>query len=122
LSYVCFSVGRMDEGSDTAAALATIDVLRALRLDPARLSEAARIDALVAVQQLHAWADAQQVRLLAAMDVGTELDRDLAATEVGLALRSPPATAHDRLRGAHRRPGEPSAALATDRTSSTGWH
>jgi hypothetical protein len=94
----------MDEGCDTAAALATIDVLRALRVDPAPLSEAARIDALVAVQQLQAWADAQQVRLLAAMDVSTQLDRNLAATEVGVALRSPPATVHDQLpaRRVHR--------------------
>jgi hypothetical protein len=47
-------------------------------VDPARLSEAERIDALLALQQLSAWAEAQAVRILAAMDTGTDDERDLA--------------------------------------------
>jgi hypothetical protein len=69
-------------------------------LDPASLSEAERIDALVALQRFTAWAEAQAVRILARMDTGSELDRDLAATEIGVALREPPATVYDRLRTA----------------------
>ena len=75
--------------------------LRAQTIDPVELSEAARVDALVALQQLHAWTEAQEARLLAAMDTGSEVDRDLASTEIGVALRQPPATVYDRLRTAH---------------------
>ena len=82
-------------------ALSTAAALRAKTIDPAALSEAARVDALVELQQLHAWAEAQEARLLAAMDTGSEIDRDLAATEIGVALRQPPVTVYDRLRTAH---------------------
>src|SRR3569832_2554302 len=81
--------------------LAAVTSLRARSVDPAALSEAARVDARVALQQLHAWAESQEARLLAAMDTGTEIDRDLAATEIGVALRQPPVTVYDRLRTAH---------------------
>src|SRR4051794_29758435 len=82
-------------------ALSTVAALRAKTIDPTVLSEAARVDALVELQRLHAWAEAQEARLLAAMDTGSELDRDLAATEIGVALRQPPVTVYDRLRTAH---------------------
>src|SRR4051794_28705358 len=82
-------------------ALSTVAALRAKTIDPTVLSEAARVDALVELQQLHAWAEAQEARLLAAMDTGSEIDRDLAATEIGVALRQPPVTVYDRLRTAH---------------------
>jgi uncharacterized protein DUF222 len=88
----------MDRGDST---LAAVTALRARAVDPAALSEAARVDALVALQQLHAWTEAQEARLLAAMDTGTEVDRDLAATEVGVALRQAPAMVYDRLRTSH---------------------
>src|SRR4051812_2323004 len=74
------------------------------------LSEAGRVDALLALQALAGWVQAQQLRLLAAMappDAG-ELDRELAAVEIGCALRLPPATVTARLQAAgelvHRLP------------------
>jgi hypothetical protein len=88
----------MDRGD---SALAAVTALRARTVDPAALSEAARVDALVSLQQLHAWTEAQEARLLAAVDTGTEIDRDLAATEIGVALRQPPVTVYDRMRTAH---------------------
>ncbi len=88
----------MDRGDSTLAVLTS---LRARTVDPATLSEAARVDALLALQQLHAWAEAQEARILAAMDTGSEIERDLAATEIGVALRQPPVTVYDRLRTSH---------------------
>jgi hypothetical protein len=88
----------MDRGDSVLAAVAS---LRSRAIDPAVLSEAARVDALVALQQLHAWAEAQEAQILAAMDTGSEVDRDLTATEIGVALRQPPVTVYDRLRTAH---------------------
>jgi hypothetical protein len=85
-------------GLDAVAAIAAAAPFWSL--DAFELSEPARVDALLAVQQLQAWADAQQVRLLAAMcpPDADELTRDLVATEVGCALRLPPATVDIRLR------------------------
>src|SRR4051794_27601479 len=102
LSYPVASVLAMDRGVRRRnPALATAAALRAKTIDPAALSEAARVDALVELQRLHAWTEAQEARLLAAMDTGDEIDRDLAATEIGVALRQPPVTVYDRLRTAH---------------------
>jgi hypothetical protein len=61
-------------------------------IDPAALSDAGRIDALVACQRLVAWVDAQTQRILAAIDAapdpgGKRFVRD----EIGCALRLPPA-------------------------------
>lgn len=82
---------------DTVAAVAAAAPFWSV--DAFELSEPARVDALLAVQQLQAWADAQQLRLLAAMcpPEADELTRDLVATEVGCALRLSPATVDARL-------------------------
>jgi hypothetical protein len=41
-------------------------------IDPSRLSQNGRIDAAVAMERLKAWAEAQQVRILAAADADPE--------------------------------------------------
>ncbi|HEU5007754.1 MAG TPA: hypothetical protein VFT67_12330, partial [Jatrophihabitantaceae bacterium] len=63
-------------GSATAGVLA--------QLDPARLSQAGRVDALVGLERLQAWASALQTRMIAAlMDephvgaVAPKLDREM---------------------------------------------
>ena len=77
-----------------------IDELAAL--DPQHLSAAARVDALVAWERHIAWAQAQQLRLLAVMaESGTgpraELDRQWVREDVACALRLSAGTAADRL-------------------------
>ncbi len=68
-------------------------------LDAFGLSEAARVDALAGLQRLSGWADAQQARLLAAMipPGADELTRELAAAEVGAALRLAPSSVMAKL-------------------------
>jgi hypothetical protein len=81
------------------------------RVDPAQLSEAERIDALVLLQRFSVWVEAQAVRILARMDTGTEDERELAAVEVGVALRQPPTVVYDRLRTATELTGRLPATL-----------
>jgi Domain of unknown function (DUF222) len=87
-----------------AAEPITAGVLAALTAVSAdRLSDAGKIDALVGLQRLHAWAEAREMQIMAALAAGDpatdrELARDLAATEIGVALRQPPTTVHARLR------------------------
>jgi hypothetical protein len=85
----------MQRGAGLVAAIAARAPFT--RAHPEQLSKAARIDALVALEQLKSWVDAQQLRLLAVMAAGDEFDRDLAAAEVGVALCQPPATVHGRM-------------------------
>ncbi|MEO9139229.1 MAG: hypothetical protein ABI345_09200 [Jatrophihabitans sp.] len=71
-------------------------------LDPVELCDAGRVDALIALERLRAWADAQQARLYAAMSVpagevttrfGTrEPDKQWVRDEIACALRLSPAT------------------------------
>jgi hypothetical protein len=87
------------------AALADWDAVTAVAaaapvwpLDAFELSEAGRVDALVALQRLRGWVDAQELRLLATMTPpGDELAADLTATEVGCALRLSPVTVTSKL-------------------------
>src|SRR4051812_45055064 len=57
-------------------------------LDPAALSDAGRIDALVGVARLQAWAAAQEQRLLAAMAPTADvMEAGFLADEIACALR-----------------------------------
>jgi len=65
----------------------------AARVDPARLSDAARIDLLVALEKQAAWVAARQLELLAVIDSADLSEDRWAADEVAAALRIAPATA-----------------------------
>jgi hypothetical protein len=61
-------------------------------LEPESLSDAGRIDALVACQRLQGWADAQQLRLLAAVAASADpAGKGFVREEIGCALRLSPA-------------------------------
>src|SRR5438477_8074317 len=71
-----------DVSFDDLAALATLrpvgDVLEVLaRLDPKRLSPSARVDGLVALRRVQAWAAAQEHRFVAEMVARAEESADL---------------------------------------------
>jgi hypothetical protein len=60
-------------------------------LDAFELSDSGRVDALVALQRLRGWADAQELRLIAAMSApGDDVAAELAEAEIGCALRLSP--------------------------------
>jgi hypothetical protein len=103
-------VERMSEVAQWQAVAAVAAAAPLWPIDSFVSSEAEQIDALVALQRLQAWADAQQLRLLAAMAApdSDDLSRELVAAEVGCALRLAPATVDAKLREAtelrHRLP------------------
>jgi hypothetical protein len=67
-------------------------------LDPVGLSDAGRIDALLACQRLRAWTDAQEQRLLAAMAPAPDpVDKGFVRDEIGCALRLAPAVVTAKL-------------------------
>jgi hypothetical protein len=67
-------------------------------LDPAGLSDAGRIDALLACQRLRAWTDAQEQRLLAAMAPSDDpTDKGFVRDEIGCALRLAPSVVTAKL-------------------------
>jgi hypothetical protein len=67
-------------------------------LDPAGLSDAGRIDALLACQRLRAWVDGQEQRLLAAMAPTPDpLDKGFVRDEIGCALRLAPSVVASKL-------------------------
>jgi hypothetical protein len=100
----------MDRGARFVAAVVEAGADRRVR--PDRLSDAERVDTLVGLERLKAWADAQQARLLATMSAGNEIARDLVAVEVGVALRLPPATVNGRIFTARELTHRLPAALA----------
>jgi hypothetical protein len=60
-------------------------------IDPTALTDAGRIDALLACQRLIAWAEAQAHRLLAALDAAPDpTGKKFVRDEIGCALRLPP--------------------------------
>lgn len=67
-------------------------------LDSFELSGAGRVDVLVALQELGSWADAQSMRLMAAMGEEAELhEREFVADEIACALRITNSAAASRL-------------------------
>jgi hypothetical protein len=67
-------------------------------LDAFELSESGRVDALVALQRLRGWTDAQELRLIAAMSrPGDQLAVELAEAEIGCALRLSPSAVGAKL-------------------------
>lgn len=104
-------------GSATAKVLA--------QLDPGRLSQAGRVDALVGLERLKAWAAALQTRMMIALvddpctgSVAPKLDRDWAKEDVRACLGESAIGANARIRTAtelmHRLPAT-LAALETGR-------
>ncbi|MDT4912848.1 MAG: hypothetical protein QOC66_1976, partial [Pseudonocardiales bacterium] len=79
-------------------------------LDPAALTDGGRIDALLACARLHAWVDAQEQRLLAALAPSADrADKGFVRDEIACALRLAPAVVSAKLGTAtelvHRLPG-----------------
>jgi hypothetical protein len=98
-------------GSATAKVLAL--------LDPTRLSQAGRVDALVGLERLVAWAQAEQTRVLAAMAddrfpgaVAPSLERSWVKEDVRAALGESSLGANARLREAENLVHERPATLA----------
>jgi hypothetical protein len=67
-------------------------------LDAFEMSESGRVDALVALQQLSGWVEAQSLRLMAAMaDAAEPYEAEFVADQIACALQLSPGTAAARL-------------------------
>jgi hypothetical protein len=104
-------VARVPPGAGTAGVLGLVD--------PVRMSQPGRVDALVGLERLIAWAAAQQVRMLAAMandplpdSVAPDLDREWVSEDVRAALGESSLGATVRLRHAQELTGRLDATLS----------